>query len=152
MANTNQLSILLLFTMSITLGCGSSHDIKQAELYPATFHRHFNNGEAILIYQDADPSFKQGLTQEAFLTVFSGIKDKLGSFVSESCPSWQIGAFAGGRETVLLQCSAIYSKGPAAETFVFVQTASGLKLQRYLITSQLLLGTDSVGSRSSPRS
>jgi hypothetical protein len=117
---------------------GMKGSYTEAEAAVEKLHAQIAQGACATIWQDADATFHNDLTQDQFEKLCRVIPRRLGAVVKSQPGGWNINANGSGTH-VQMTLKTQYEKGNAEEVFVFWKHDQLMQLVRYQISSPLLL-------------
>ena len=118
--------------------CDTDKTKKTAEKTVGSFHLLFNEGRYKEMYQRADQSYKDALTETASVELFAMLRKKLGNVEQAKLIGWDINSSTLGT-TVRLQYKTDFTNGNATEQFIFLVSNGDTRLTNYDIKSPLLI-------------
>jgi hypothetical protein len=129
---------LVLAGLLVLSGCSSSDELGASEKEIARFHTQLDAGQFDAIYAAAAPEWKNVSTQPDTIQLFTGIHNKLGSFVSGTQSGWKVNYGTGGT-TIIIVYDSKFEKGDGQETFTFQRSGGSIQLVGYNINSRALI-------------
>lgn len=135
-----QFSLGAMIGLGLLLGtsCAVAEERKRAENTVADIHILFNAGRYKEIYQRADKTYKDALTEADSIGLFAMLRQNLGSVEQSQMIGWYINSSTFGT-TVKLQYKTRFTKGNATEQFIFLVSDDHARLTNYDIQSPLLI-------------
>lgn len=131
------ITILILALLGVT-SCDTNETKKRAENTVEDIHILFNEGRYKEIYQRADQTYKDALTETDSNSLFAMLSQKLGNVEQSKMVSWHIDSSTFGT-TLRLQYKTEFTKGNATEQFIFMVSNGDTRLTNYDIQSPLLI-------------
>ncbi len=102
-------------------------------------HSAMTRGDWQGIYANADPGYREGVTEQKSDTLFQTISRKLGAPVSSKETSWNINATPSGT-FLRVQCDTKFAMNASGvETIVWRKSGDGYRLYGYHINSDDLI-------------
>jgi hypothetical protein len=125
----------MLLVALLLSGCGDTINGKAlAEPEVTRFHERLNAEEFTAIYAAASNDFKNAITEEKAVALFSAIDRKLGKWIASKQVNWNVSTF-NLTTTVVLVYQSTYADGEATETFTFRILEGAPELVGYNISS-----------------
>ena len=126
-------------TAAIALaGCSFGQDIASTGKAIDDFHASLNRDQIAIIYDGSNSDMKNATSATDFSRFMTAIHTKLGAFKSGRSVGWNENANPAGT-FVVINYSAKYAKGDAAEVFTFKMAGGKPVLSGYNINSRALI-------------
>jgi hypothetical protein len=129
---------LVLAGLLVLSSCSSGEDLGDSEKEIAHFHAEMDAGQFDTIYAASAPEWQKVSTKADTVQLFTGIHNKLGSFVSGKQTSWNVNYGTGGTTIVILY-DGKFQKGDGQETFTFRRSGKNIQLVGYNLNSRALI-------------
>ena len=134
--------ILPIAIVTLVLIVGNSCNInkpkKTAENAVEKFHVLFNEGLYKEIYQRADQTYRDAISETDTAGLFAMLRQKLGDVRQSKQVGWHINSSTLGT-TVRLEYKTEFTNGNATEQFIFLESNGDTRLMNYDIQSPLLI-------------
>jgi hypothetical protein len=129
---------LFLTVFFVLAGCSSGDDLAAAQKAISHFHDQMNAGQFDKIYVESSPEWKQVSPKDDTIELFTGVRAKLGAFLSGKQNSWRVNYGTGGT-TILVLYDSKFQKADGQETFTYRRSGDGVQLVGYNINSRALI-------------
>ena len=117
-------------------GCGVKESFKDAEVEVGKFHQALDAGDLRAIWQQADPTLRQGASRASLEKGLDAVHRKLGKVKEARQVGWNANATTGGT-FVTLTYQTTFEHGSGVEQFVYRKGDEGkVALTGYDIQSQ----------------
>ncbi|HEX6660277.1 MAG TPA: hypothetical protein VF067_00180 [Sphingomicrobium sp.] len=125
-------------TVLFLTACSSGADLAAAKKAVDQFHAELNAGQFGRIQAESSPEWKQASSPADTIQLFTGVRKKLGNFVSGQEGDWRVN-FGTGGTIIMLQYKSKFQKSDAVETFTYRRSGDGVQLVGYNINSRALI-------------
>jgi len=132
-------SRLVALLAMLSLGsCSPGADTKAAEEGVTGFHQTMDAGQYAAIYDASASDMKSSISRDDFISLLTGLHNKLGAFKGGKTTGWHDNATTGGHYVALVR-EAQFEKGPGTENFVFRMERGRPVLAGYHVSSNVLV-------------
>ncbi|MDQ1637724.1 MAG: hypothetical protein QOF62_1063 [Pyrinomonadaceae bacterium] len=118
--------------------CDSKESKRTAENAVEKFHVLFNEGGYNEIYDRADQTYRDAISETDTIALFAMLRQKLGNVRQSKQVGWSIDSSTLGT-TVRLEYKTEFANGKATEQFTFLESSGDPRLMNYDIQSPLLI-------------
>jgi hypothetical protein len=122
----------------LLIGCSGGEDLGAANKGIARFHSELNAGQFDKIFAESAPEWKQASPRADTVQLFTGIRKKMGAYISGKQNSWRVNYGTGGT-TILVLYDSKFKKGDGQETFTYRRSGDGVQLVGYSLNSRALI-------------
>jgi hypothetical protein len=129
---------LVIAAFILLSACSSGEELASAEKEIVRFHTDLSAGKGEQIHDRASADWKQATAKPDAVQLFSGVRSKLGKFVSGKQEGWRVNYTTNGT-IIIVQYNSKFEKAEGVETFTFKKNGDGAQLVGYNINSKALI-------------
>ena len=128
----------LAILLALVSACSPGNDVPTATAAADNFHKQFNAGDYVTIYDTSDKLLKNAAPSKDFVALLAGVRSKLGEYQKAEAPGWNDQVTTNGHFVTLIYHSK-FARADAEENFVFRIDGGRAVLVGWHINSQALI-------------